>query len=180
MLPGSSPDGGRTVTAVANIACGAWPHAAAPSAAPSSKLRPRVAHPTAPPHNCLRVAAGHGQPFVAQPCAKQRPATAQQLRKDAGPSAGHRAASARSRARSCAAVDRQSGPRPESGFLRQSALEDLMDSDTDGKLLVAVIETSPITLRTDGDGAAEARRPCVRFERRGRRFWSLETRVVRF
>ncbi|KZV49177.1 hypothetical protein F511_04446 [Dorcoceras hygrometricum] len=40
--------------AVANIACSAWPHAAASSAAPSSKLRPRVAHPVAPPRNDLR------------------------------------------------------------------------------------------------------------------------------
>ncbi|KZV19877.1 hypothetical protein F511_19681 [Dorcoceras hygrometricum] len=34
-MPGSSPDGGRTAAAVASIACGAWPHAAAPSPATS-------------------------------------------------------------------------------------------------------------------------------------------------
>ncbi|KZV48752.1 OTU domain-containing protein [Dorcoceras hygrometricum] len=32
-MSGSSSDGGRTAAAVASIACGAWPHAAAPSAA---------------------------------------------------------------------------------------------------------------------------------------------------
>ncbi|KZV38380.1 hypothetical protein F511_13557 [Dorcoceras hygrometricum] len=40
-------------------------------------------------------------------------------------------------------------------------------------LLVAVIETSPITRQAEGGDTAEARRPCVRFERRGRRFLEL-------
>ncbi|KZV40272.1 hypothetical protein F511_17680 [Dorcoceras hygrometricum] len=57
-MPGSSPEGGRTAAAVASIACGTWPHAAAPSAAPPHNLRPIVAHTTA-----------IGQPSVAQPCA---------------------------------------------------------------------------------------------------------------
>ncbi|KZV37063.1 triacylglycerol lipase [Dorcoceras hygrometricum] len=34
-MPETSPDGGRMAAAAANIACGAWPHAAAPSAATS-------------------------------------------------------------------------------------------------------------------------------------------------
>ncbi|KZV38360.1 hypothetical protein F511_16027 [Dorcoceras hygrometricum] len=98
------------MAAAANIACG---HAAAPSAAPSSKLRPRVAHPAAPSRNCLRVAAGHGQPFVAQPCAKQRPAMAQQLRKAAGPSAGQRAiAHALMRGGAAARIQLAVGPQP--------------------------------------------------------------------
>ncbi|KZV43974.1 hypothetical protein F511_28143 [Dorcoceras hygrometricum] len=57
-MTGSSPEGGRTAAAVASIACGAWPHAAAPSVAPPHNLRPTVAHTTA-----------IGQPSVAQPCA---------------------------------------------------------------------------------------------------------------
>ncbi|KZV27027.1 hypothetical protein F511_07848 [Dorcoceras hygrometricum] len=44
-----------------------------------------------------------------------------------------------------AAVDRQSGPRPESIFLRQSALEDLMDFSHERILLEKFIGTSPIT-----------------------------------
>ncbi|KZV42591.1 hypothetical protein F511_29654 [Dorcoceras hygrometricum] len=35
---GSSSDGGRTAAAVASIACGAWPHAAVPSAATSRDI----------------------------------------------------------------------------------------------------------------------------------------------
>ncbi|KZT76027.1 hypothetical protein F511_46948 [Dorcoceras hygrometricum] len=57
-MPGSSPDGGRMAATIASIACGAWPHVAAPSAAPPHNLRPTVAHTTA-----------IGQPSVAQPCA---------------------------------------------------------------------------------------------------------------
>ncbi|KZV17983.1 hypothetical protein F511_36823 [Dorcoceras hygrometricum] len=47
-----------------------------------------------------------------------------------------------------AAVDRQSGPRPESIFLRQSALEDLMDFSHERILLEKVIGTSPIMTAT--------------------------------
>ncbi|KZV21182.1 Region-like protein isoform 1 [Dorcoceras hygrometricum] len=44
-MSGISPDSGRTAAAAANIACGAWPHAAAPSAASSSAIvRLRMAH----------------------------------------------------------------------------------------------------------------------------------------
>ncbi|KZV36044.1 hypothetical protein F511_31577 [Dorcoceras hygrometricum] len=57
-IAGASPDGGRTAAAVASIACGAWPHAAAPSAAPPHSLRPTVAH-----------AIAISQPTFAQPCA---------------------------------------------------------------------------------------------------------------
>ncbi|KZV14175.1 hypothetical protein F511_14622 [Dorcoceras hygrometricum] len=68
---GESSDGGRTAAVATNIACGAWPHAAAPSAEPSSKLRPRVAHPVAPlrssrPHATLRI-AGPIQAHVRAP-----------------------------------------------------------------------------------------------------------------
>ncbi|KZV19828.1 agglutinin-1-like [Dorcoceras hygrometricum] len=128
-LPRSSPDGCRTAAAVANIACGAWPHAAASSAAPSSKLLPRVAHPAAPQRNDLRK-AGCLQSAIARL------------------EGGHRAASARSHARPCA--------RSTTGIkIPPSICTRRSDRFWHGrKLLVAVIETSPITRRTDGGDAA--------------------------
>ncbi|KZV22104.1 hypothetical protein F511_11632 [Dorcoceras hygrometricum] len=77
---GDSPDGGRTAAAVANLACGVWPHAAAPSAAlPGSIVRQPWRTSGRPPRN-----------IVAQPCVKRRTTMAQQLRKAAGSSPGHR------------------------------------------------------------------------------------------
>ncbi|KZV27026.1 vacuolar proton ATPase a1-like [Dorcoceras hygrometricum] len=49
-----------------------------------------------------------------------------------------------------AAVDRQSGPRPESIFLRQSTLEDLTDFSHERILLEKLIGTSPITTAARG------------------------------
>ncbi|KZV22048.1 hypothetical protein F511_18806 [Dorcoceras hygrometricum] len=47
---GDSPDDGRTAAAAANIACGASPHAAAPSAASSSAIAWRIAATNAQHH----------------------------------------------------------------------------------------------------------------------------------
>ncbi|KZV07031.1 hypothetical protein F511_45488 [Dorcoceras hygrometricum] len=113
-MPKTSPDGGRTAAAAANIACGAWPHAAAPSAAtsldtvrqgwhtagrPQCKTAPRreaaalVVQQVARNSSTRRSEiSGHGQPFVAHACDEHRPALEQQLRKAAGPLAGQRTA----------------------------------------------------------------------------------------
>ncbi|KZV21041.1 dnaJsubfamily B member 13-like [Dorcoceras hygrometricum] len=54
--------------AAANIACGAWPHAAVPSAAlPHSTVRQPWRTSCRPPHNNLRVAAGHSRPACSNP-----------------------------------------------------------------------------------------------------------------
>ncbi|KZV48239.1 hypothetical protein F511_43594 [Dorcoceras hygrometricum] len=90
---GDSPDGGRTSAAVANLACGVWPHAAAPSAAlPRNIVRQPWCKSGRPPRN-----------IVAQPCAKRRTAMAQQLRKAAGSSPGHRVETVPSLRPMCAA-----------------------------------------------------------------------------
>ncbi|KZV29677.1 hypothetical protein F511_08388 [Dorcoceras hygrometricum] len=57
--------------AVASIACGAWPHAAAPSVATSRDIVRqgwRAARRSS--RNNLRLAAGHCRTLVAEPCAK--------------------------------------------------------------------------------------------------------------
>ncbi|KZV30166.1 hypothetical protein F511_20796 [Dorcoceras hygrometricum] len=116
---GDLPDGGRTAAAVANLACGVWPHAAAPCAAlPRSIVRQPWRTSGRPPRN-----------IVAQPCAKRRTAMAQQLRNAAGSSPGHRVETAPSLRPMCAA-SAQRGARllatVENFFLLISKLKDLM------------------------------------------------------
>ncbi|KZV30167.1 hypothetical protein F511_20797 [Dorcoceras hygrometricum] len=118
---GDSPDGGRTVASVANLACGVWPHAAAPCAAlPRSIVRQPWRTSGRPPRN-----------IVAQPCAKRRTAMAQQLRNAAGSSPGHRVETAPSLRPMCAA-SAQRGPRSETNSLRSACTRRLMDFITNG------------------------------------------------
>ncbi|KZV54112.1 hypothetical protein F511_28871 [Dorcoceras hygrometricum] len=69
-IAGASPDVGRMRRPSPTIACGAWPHAAAPSAAPSRDIVRqgwRAARRSS--RNNLLLAAGHFRTLVAQPCA---------------------------------------------------------------------------------------------------------------
>ncbi|KZV16689.1 hypothetical protein F511_20610 [Dorcoceras hygrometricum] len=66
--------------AAANIACGAWPHAAAPSAAlPRSTVRQPWRTSGRPPRNILRVAVGHGRPACSNRAASARPKAGQRV-----------------------------------------------------------------------------------------------------
>ncbi|KZV25208.1 hypothetical protein F511_29582 [Dorcoceras hygrometricum] len=120
---GDTSDGGRRQ----RIACGSLPLAAAPSAA---HVAPNVAHP-----------AASGRPaHRATDCARLPVMVGHQSHNHVRDSSNL----------SSAAVDRQSGPRPDSIFLRQSALEDLTDFSHERILLEKLIGTSPITVAARG------------------------------
>ncbi|KZV28198.1 hypothetical protein F511_24456 [Dorcoceras hygrometricum] len=121
-IPETSPNGGRTAAVVANK-----------SRAAQGRARHRIAaHVRGRSSRLWRNKLRHGLLAIGRPVYNNCTASAQlQVTPSRGVNDRYARQARTSCARICAqrraAVDRQSGPRPESIFLRQSALEDLTD-----------------------------------------------------